>query len=185
MKQRSPSNFTPKDAWTWCVDQYRQLSAKEQLGLQGLASLVALGLLWLVTGLPIQQLGSNTAQEKAKLELQRQALTLLQAQAQTIRAQTRMNQEDAKKALEKITKIWLPQAQLSPSEDAIQITFSAVSASTLAHWLVELRESAQCTIVQADLSRSSTSALGAPGLPTSSSKTSVLWQGRLTVGLPH
>ena len=104
----------------------------------------------------------------------------LQAQAQAIRAQTRMGSQEAAKVLEKITKSLLPQAQMTASEDTVQISFSSVSASVLSRWLMDLRESAQCTIVQADLTR-----VGNAAPASAATKESVLWQGRLIVGLPH
>jgi type II secretory pathway component PulM len=79
--------------------------------------------------------------------------------------------------MEKITKSLLPQAQMTLSENTVQIAFTSVSAPVLSRWLSDVRESAQSTIVQADLTRTSNI--------SQSGKDSVLWQGRLVVGLPH
>lgn len=179
------STLAPKDLLGQLVARFEQLSPTEQLGLQCLGGLASLVLIWVLIFSPIEQIWLNPKDESAHLALELQELQHLQTQAQALRAQTRMSSEDAKKALEKVTKNLLPQAQWTPSQDAVQITFSAVSASTLARWLMALRENAQCTVLQADLRQSAPSVSSNARPQAAASKDPVLWQGQLMVGLPH
>lgn len=176
---------TPKDLLGQFTLWFEQLSPTEQLGLRCLGGLAGLALIWALILSPIEQIWLNPKDEGPHLALELQELQHLQSQAQALRSQTRMSAEDAKKALEKVTKNLLPQAQWTPSQDAVQITFSAVSASTLARWLMALRENAQCTVLQADLRQSAPSVSSNAKPQAASSKDPVLWQGQLMVGLPH
>lgn len=175
-----------QDLWGQLTAWLNQLSPTEQLGLKCLGGLAALGLFVLLVVNPIQQIWLRPSDEGTRLALEIQELQRLQGQVQTLRAQTRMSPEDARKALEKVTKNLLPQAQWAPAQDAVQITFSAVSAPTLARWLMAMRESAQCTVIEADLRQSTPQGTNAAkSLGGSTVKDPVLWQGRLMVGLPH
>ena len=171
---------TQKDWLGWLLNTYSSLKPREQLGLKVILGLLILWLSVLTVWRPAEQTWFKPPQALAQLELQLQEMKRLQAQAQAIRAQTRISTQEAAKVLEKITKSLLPQAQMTASEDTVQISFSSVSPSVLARWLMDLRESAQCTVVQADLTRASNAAP-----PSSNAKESVLWQGRVIVGLPH
>jgi len=177
---------TPRDLLSRLLALFEKLSPTEQLGLKGLAALVLVGLCWLLIVNPVQQIWFNPKDESARLGLEIQELQRIQSQVQALRAQTRMSPDEAKKALEKVTKNILPQAQWTPSQDAVQITFSAVSASNLARWLLAVRENAQCTVLQADLRPGSPQTPNASRpMGSSSTKDPVLWQGQLMVGLPH
>lgn len=176
----------PKDLASQWAQQYRLLSPREQLGMKCLGALMALGLTWLVLVSPASQLLRLSPDEGPRLAMELQQLRLLQRQAQDIRAQTRMGPEEAKKVLERITRNLLPQAQWTAREDAVQITLSATPALVLARWLQEVRESAQSTVLEANLRQSNTPLN--PSTNTSANtfaKEAVLWQGVLVVGLPH
>ncbi len=180
MKHTPTHTLSQKDWLGSLLNTYSSLKPREQWGLKVFLGLLILWLIELTVWTPAQQTWFKPPQALTQLELQLQEMKRLQAQAQAIRAQTRMGSQEAAKVLEKITKSLLPQAQMTAGEDTVQISFSSVSASVLSRWLMDLRESAQCTIVQADLTR-----VGNAAPASAATKESVLWQGRLIVGLPH
>jgi len=168
---------TQRDLIGLAIKKYSLLNSREQWGLKSIAILLGFWIFWQLLWLPAQHIWFSSSDSISQLELQLQEMKLLQTQAQVIRTQTRISTQEASRAMEKITKSLLPQAQMTLSEDTVQISFTSVSASVLSRWLSDVRETAQSTIVQADLTRTSNASL--------SSKDSVLWQGRLVVGFPH
>ena len=159
------------------IKKYSLLNPREQWGLKSIAALLVFWIFWQLLWLPAQHIWFSPTDSISQLDIQLQELKLLQTQAHVIRTQTHLSPQEASKAIEKITKSLLPQAQMTVSEDTMQIGFTGVSASVLSRWLWDVRETAQSTIVQADLTRSANA--------SQNSKDSVLWQGRLVVGLPH
>jgi type II secretory pathway component PulM len=177
LKKSSPQPNTQSDLIGLAIQKYSLLNPREQWGLKSIAVLLVFWIFWQLLWLPAQHIWFSPSDSISQLELQLQEMKLLQTQAQVIRTQTRISTQEASKAMEKITKSHLPQAQMTLSENTVQIAFTSVSAPVLSRWLSDVRESAQSTIVQADLTRTSNT--------SQSGKDSVLWQGRLVVGLPH
>jgi general secretion pathway protein M len=180
MKHTTPHALAQKDWLGWLLNAHSSLKPREQLGLKIVLGLLILWLMVLTVWQPAQQIWFKPPEALAQLDLELQEMKRLQAEAQAIRAQTRIGAQEAAKVLEKITKSLLPQAQMTTNENTVQISFSSVSASVLSRWLMDVRESAQCTVVQSDLTRTNNPLSSSPN-----AKESVLWQGRLIVGLPH
>lgn len=149
--------------------RWRTLEPREQLLVSSAALLVGLALIWwLLIAPPLRVLRLADAQQRS-LDLDLQKMQDLQAQAQALQSQTRMNRSDSLRALEASVKQRLGEgAQLNVIGDRATVTLRHVPADALAQWLVQARVNARAIPAEVRLVRSTGAPPGASGAPGSS-----------------
>lgn len=154
---------------------WQRLHPRERRLVALSAAVVGLALLWwLALAPPLRMLREASAQRTA-LESQAQQMQMLQREATALKAQPRIGQEEALRALKATTEKRLgASAQLAVVGDRANVTLKAVSAGVLAEWLTDARVNARAMPVDARLTRQDAPAAG--GVP--------VWSGTLSLSLP-
>lgn len=133
------------------------LAPREKLLVAGAAGLVALALFWwLLVAPPLAVLRSSDAQHAA-LDLQVQRMRALQAQAQALQSQPRMNADEAQRLLEASVRERLgTTARLAVMGDRVTLTLTGAAPDALAQWLQQARVNARALPSEARLTRGAT-----------------------------
>lgn len=154
--------------------RWTQLNGRERmLGFAAL-SVVAIALLWWIGVSPaLSTLRQADAQQRS-LAAQVQKMQSLQAQAQAIQSQPKINRDEALRALESSVKGLGPTAQLNVTGDRATVTLRNTAADALARWLSQARVNARAIPSEARLTRSAAS----PGGPAA-------WDGTVVLSLPQ
>lgn len=132
---------------------WRQLSAREQLGVQVAGA--ALGLLLLVLLLinPALRTLREAPQRLAQLDAQLAQMQAWAAEARRLQGQGGVSPAQAQAALQAATELLGPDARLTLSGDRATLAFSDLSGARLAAWLAEARSAARARPVEAQLQR--------------------------------
>ncbi len=154
--------------------RWRALDAREQTLTGSAAILVGLALLWwLLIAPPLQTLRQADAQQRS-LESQLQKMLGLQAQAQALISQPKINRDDALRALEASVKQRLgTTAQINTVGDRATVTLRNTPADALSQWLTQARINARAIPADVRLTRN----VSTPGGPAA-------WDGTLVLALP-
>ncbi|MBC7608498.1 MAG: type II secretion system protein M [Polaromonas sp.] len=154
--------------------RWRALDAREQTLVGSAVILVGLALLWwLLIAPPLRILSQADAQQRS-LDAQLQKMQGLQAQAQALISQPKINRDDALRALEASVKQRLgASAQFNTVGDRVSVTLRNTPAEALAQWLTQARVNARAIPADVRLTRN----LSTPGGPAA-------WDGTLVLALP-
>lgn len=154
--------------------RWRALDAREQTLLASAAVLIGLALLWwLLIAPPLQTLRQADAQQRS-LDAQLQKMQTLQAQAQALISQPKINREDALRALEASVKQRLGvSAQINTVGDRATVTLRNTPADALSQWLTQARVNARAIPADVRLTRN----VSTPGGLAA-------WDGTLVLALP-
>ena len=170
--------MTQLHAWRQqALGQWQRLSAREQMGLRVLGSLLALAVAWWVMVAPALNTMAQSNAHRAELAQQHAHMLALQAQAQQLRTRTPLSRDEALRQLQSLT----PAAgsfQMQPQGERVTLQVKAVPAAALAQWLNLAREQAQALPLEAHLTRSNNNANTSPAA-------AVMWDGNLVLRLPQ
>lgn len=154
--------------------RWTQLESRERTLVIAAVSVVGVALLWWIAVAPaLGTLRQADAQQRS-LAAQVQKMQSLQAQAQTIASQPKINRDDALRALEASVKALGPTAQLNIAGDRATVTLRSTGADALARWLSQARVNARAIPSEARLTRSAASAAGP-----------ATWDGTVVLSLPQ
>ena len=154
--------------------RWASLDSRERTLVITAAAVVGVALLWWIAVAPaLTTLRQADAQQRA-LAGQVQKMQSLQAQAQAIQSQPKINRDDALRALEASVKGLGPTAQLNVAGDRATVTLRNTAADQLARWLSQARVNARAIPSEARLTRS----VVAPGGPPA-------WDGTVVLSLPQ
>ena len=150
------------------------LDAREQTLLGGAVLLVSLALLWWLLIAPPMRVLSQADVQQRSLDAQLQKMLGLQAQAQALISQPKINREDALRALEASVKQRLgASAQINIVGDRATVTLRNTPAEALAQWLTQARVNARAIPADVRLTRN----LSVAGSPAA-------WDGTLALAIP-
>ena len=149
--------------------RWQALVPREQMLVAATAALVALALVWWVALAPALATLRNAEAQHRTLDAQLQQVRRLQAQAQAMQSQPRMNREEALRLLEVAIRQQLAvAARYSIAGDRVTVTLTGVSSDALAQWLTQARVNARTLPAEARLARNATGG----------------WDGTITMVLP-
>ena len=132
---------------------WRQMSEREQLGLQAAAAALALLLLVLVLINPALRTLREAPQRLARLDQQLAQMQGWAAEAQRLQGQSGVSPAQAQAALQAATELLGADARLTLAGDRATLSFSNQSGARLAAWLTEARSAARARAVEAQLQR--------------------------------
>lgn len=165
----------------WLQVRWDALARRERALVLLASSAVLLLVLWWVGLAPALAVLRTSDAQQAALDLQLREIGALQAQAQALQAQPRMQFDDALRALEtSVTQRLGAGAQLTVAADRVSVTFKGVPADTLAQWLTQARISARAVPAEARLVRSPVPT----GAPAGAAAPAPTWDGTLVLSLP-
>lgn len=151
-----------------------RLAPRERRAVGLAAMLVAAALAWWLLLAPALATLRTAEQQHRELDARLDRMRRLQAEAQTLQAQPKLQREDALRALDAATRQRLGAGgQLSVAGDRATVTLRGVPAEALAHWLAQARSNARAVPTEARLQRS----VGAPGAAAA-------WDGSVVLSLP-
>jgi general secretion pathway protein M len=153
---------------------WQQLSARERTWITAAACLIGLALLWRIGLAPAWQTWRDSPSRHAALDRQQAELQSLQLQARALQTRSVLSRGEALQSLTQVTREQMPGAQVAALGDQQRITLKGVPAADLAQWLAAVRQTAQATVVELRLQRSTTS----PDRPPQ-------WDGHVVVQLPQ
>lgn len=167
---------------------WQQRSARERLGLGGLAWLLGAALLWQWGLAPALATWRMAEHQQAQLDSQTLQMLQLQAQAQQLKPPQRLPRADAVRHLQTSAEQLLgQQVKLDVQGEQLRLSLLAAPAQGLAQWLRQAREHAQAVPMSAQLQRAEPAAAAptAPTTPPAPGRTSAeaLWRGELTLRL--
>jgi type II secretory pathway component PulM len=148
------------------------LKTHERQLLLGLATGLALVLIWTLIWRPWSVITAHENSSENKHHLELQQFNAQARQAQQLLVKPHLSQAQSQAALNKITQSLLPQAQLSALSDTMTVTVSMAQASDLSNWISRIGPETQCQVVQASLNRAISNPSG------------VLWSARFVLKLP-
>lgn len=145
------------------------LRPREQAMVAAAAAVVAVALVWLVAlGPALSTLRGAEVQRRA-LDAQLQHVRLLQAQAQTLQSQPKLNYDEALRLLEQSVQQRLgATARMVVVGERVNITLAGTAPDALAQWLTQARVNARALPSEARLQRNPAG----------------LWDGTLVLTLP-
>jgi general secretion pathway protein M len=151
--------------------RWQALSSREQSGLRWLGLLLAVAFVWLVAIAPALQTLRDSVTRRAQISTQQGHMLALQAQAQALQQRTPMSRDEALRSLQSLSAN--PNLQLTVQGERVSVQLKAVSASTLATWLAQVRSQAQTLPIEAHVTRDA-----------DANKTGASWSGSLVLRLP-
>ena len=154
--------------------RWTQLDSRERMLVFTALSVVGVALLWWVGISPALGTLRQADAQRSGLAAQVQKMQSLQAQAQAIASQPKINRDDALRALEASVKGLGATAQLNVAGDRATVTLRNTAADALARWLAQARVNARAIPSEARLTRSAAS----PGGPAA-------WDGTVVLSLPQ
>ena len=164
--------------------RWRTLEAREQTLIRRAALLLGLALLWWVLLAPPLRTLRQASSQQVGLDAQLQKMQSLQAQAQALQAQPKINRNDALRALEASVKQQLgATAQFNVAGDRVTITLQNTPANALSQWLAQARVNARVVPNEVRLVRTAASSAPGPGGAVGTIA-SVAWDGTLVMSLP-
>jgi general secretion pathway protein M len=152
--------------------RWQALSTREQSGLQWLGLLLGVAVIWLVAVAPALHTLGDSVTRRAQISTQQGHMLALQAQAQALQQRTPMSRDEALRTLQSLSAN--PNLQLTVQGERVSVQLKAVSASTLATWLAQVRNQAQTLPIEAHVTRDS-----------DANKTAITWSGSLVLRLPN
>lgn len=149
--------------------RWEGLRPREQAMVAAAAAVVAVALVWLVAlGPALSTLRGAEAQRRA-LDTQLQHMRSLQAQAQALQSQPKLNYDEAMRLLEQSVRQRLgATARMVVVGERVNITLTGTAPDALAQWLTQARVNARALPSEARLYRNSGG----------------LWEGTLVLTLP-
>ena len=153
--------------------RWTQLNSRERMLVFAALSVVGVALLWWVGISPALNTLRQADAQRSGLAAQVQKMQSLQAQAQAIASQPKINRDDALRALEASVKVLGTTAQLNVAGDRATVTLRNTAADALARWLSQARVNARAIPSEARLTRSAASAGSAAA-----------WDGTVVLSLP-
>lgn len=149
--------------------RWEGLRPREQAMVAAAAAVVVVALVWLVAlGPALATLRSAEGQRRA-LDTQLQHMRSLQAQAQALQSQPKLNYDEAMRLLEQSVRQRLgATARMVIVGERVNITLTGTAPDALAQWLTQARVNARALPSEARLYRN-------PG---------GLWEGTLVLTLP-
>ena len=154
--------------------RWTQLDSRERTLVFAALSVVGVALLWWVGISPALGTLRQADAQRSGLAAQVQKMQSLQAQAQAIASQPKINRDDALRALEASLKGLGATAQLNVAGDRATVTLRNTAADALARWLSQARVNARAIPSEARLTRSAASAGSAAA-----------WDGTVVLSLPQ
>ena len=154
--------------------RWTQLDSRERTLVFAAVSVVSVALLWWVGISPALNTLRQADAQRSGLTAQVQKMQSLQAQAQAIASQPKINRDDALRALEASVKGLGATAQLNVAGDRATVTLRNTAADPLARWLSQARVNARAIPSEARLTRSAASAGSAAA-----------WDGTVVLSLPQ
>ena len=154
--------------------RWTQLNSRERMLVLAALSVVGVALLWWVGISPALGTLRQADAQRSGLAAQVQKMQSLQAQAQAIASQPKINRDDALRALEASVKGLGATAQLNVAGDRATVTLRNTAADALARWLSQARVNARAIPSEARLTRSAASAGSAAA-----------WDGTVVLSLPQ
>ena len=154
--------------------RWTQLDSRERTLVFAAVSVVSVALLWWVGISPALNTLRQADAQRSGLAAQVQKMQSLQAQAQAIASQPKINRDDALRALEASVKGLGATAQLNVAGDRATVTLRGAAADALARWLSQARVNARAIPSEARLTRSAASAGSAAA-----------WDGTVVLSLPQ
>lgn len=154
--------------------QWQRLSARERALVTLAMAILAAALLWWVALAPALTVWRHSAGQQAQLDRQQAELMALQSQARHVQSRSVLAREEATQALAQQTRSLLPSAQIAAVGERSLVTIKGASGSALAQWLAAIRQTAQASVIDAQLQRSPTA-----------SENQAQWDGQITVQLPQ
>ena len=154
--------------------RWTQLDSRERMLVFTALSVVGVALLWWVGISPALGTLRQADAQRSGLAAQVQKMQSLQAQAQAIASQPKINRDDALRSLEASVKGLGATAQLNVAGDRATVTLRNTAADALARWLAQARVNARAIPSEARLTRSAAS----PGGPAA-------WDGTVVLSLPQ
>jgi general secretion pathway protein M len=149
--------------------RWQALAPREQMLVAAAAALVGLALVWWIALAPALATLRGAEAQHRTLDAQVQQVRRLQAQAQAMQSQPRMNREEALRLLEvAIRQQFAIAARYSIAGDRVTVTLTGVSSEALAQWLTQARVNARSLPAEARLARNATGT----------------WDGTITMVLP-
>lgn len=134
--------------------RWQALAPRERILAGAGAGLVGFALLWsLLIAPPLAVLRTSAAQH-ATLDQQLQRMRGLQAQAQALQSQPRMNQDESRRLLEASVRERLGAgARMVTAGERVTLTLAATPPDALAQWLQQARVNARAFPTEARLTR--------------------------------
>ena len=118
--------------------RWTQLDSRERTLVLAALSVVGVALLWWIGISPALGTLRQADAQRSSLAAQVQKMQNLQAQAQAIQSQPKINRDEAMRALESSVKGLGPTAQLNVAGDRATVTLRNTAADALARWLSRL-----------------------------------------------
>lgn len=145
------------------------LGPREQALVAAGGAVVALALVWLVALGPAISTLRGAEDQRRALDAQLQRMRALQAQAQALQSQPKLNPDEAARLLEQSVRERLgTSARVVIVGDRVNITLAGTAPDALAQWLTQARVNARALPGEARLTRNP----------------SGLWEGTLVLALP-
>lgn len=165
--------------------RWTALDAREKALIRAAAGVVALALLWWVFIAPALSVLRQSEAQQRMVNAQLQKVQSLQAQAQALQTQPKINHDDALRALETSVKQRLgASAQLVIVGDRATVTLRNTPAEALAQFLAQARVNAHAIPDEVRLVRAAPSgATGAVSAPAILSAAAA-WDGTLVLSVP-
>lgn len=174
--------------------RWQSLNARERLWLSALIGLMGV---WLFVSIGISPaLRTLNSAERQRTEIDQQAALMrsLQQRAQDLQKTKPLSREESLRSLQSITPTGNPALQMTIQGDRVLVQLKNLSASQLAAWLAQARSSAQALPEEVHMTRSNT--LGAQAVSgvntttavntsSTSSSTTVTWDGQIVLRLPQ
>jgi general secretion pathway protein M len=113
----------------------------------------------------------DSVTRRAQISTQQGRMLALQAQAQALQQRTPMSRDEALRTLQSLSAN--PTVQLTVQGDRVSVQLKAVSATSLATWLAQVRNQAQTLPVEAHVTRDA-----------DAGKPAATWSGSLVLRLP-
>ena len=150
-----------------CLAHWRGLAPREQSMSALAGALIVLALFWwLLLAPPLRTLAQAEAQQRS-LNAQLETMLGLQLQAKALQSETRINRDEAVRALEASVRLRLgSNAQISVVADSATLTLRGVPATALAEWLAQARVNAHAIPTEARLQRSTAGPAASTATPS-------------------
>jgi general secretion pathway protein M len=149
--------------------RWEGLAAREKAMVAGAIALILAALLWLVLVGPALETVRSAQDQHRALDVQLQRMRALQQQAQSLQAQPKQNQDEARRQLElSVTQRLGTSARLVAAGERATLTLSGTAPDALAQFLTQARVNARALPSEANLTRNSGG----------------LWEGTLVLTLP-
>jgi general secretion pathway protein M len=136
------------------VNRWSALAPRERTAVFAAGTLVALALIWWAALAPALGVLRTADEQHRVLDAQLRQVRSLQAAAQALRAQPKLGNSEAQRALElSVREQFGVAARLSIAGDRATVTLSGAPAGALSRWLGQARVNARLLPAEARLAR--------------------------------